>query len=90
MDFFTNLTSVYYTNTTVLFAAVGPLIPLNYNATLAAVAAAQALGMNVHLLDLRGALDCANCVGCAGHPGIAGYEAMYALARDAIATVMGW
>lgn len=88
--FMQNLTSLYYSKSTVIFAAVGPVTGDYYNSTAAAVQQAVSLGINAHLLDLRGAISCPGCVGCAGHPSAAGMTSMASAVQSTIASVMGW
>jgi lysophospholipase L1-like esterase len=87
VDFIANITTSYYGNAALpVFAAVGPMSDLYMNATLAAIATANAAGHNVHLLNLLVTpLD-----GCDGHPGRVGHYNMFAAGQPQIAAVMGW
>jgi hypothetical protein len=90
LQFVVNLTTVIYYPTLPIFAVVGPMVT-TYNSSLsAAVQQAQALGINVTMISLAGALDCYQCVGCSGHPGRAGMQAMFELSQPTISRVMGW
>lgn len=96
VSFMINITALYSASpgpvNTTFFLAIGPMSPvLPFEPIVAAVDAAQALGMRASLLDLRGnasmpvALD-----GCGGHPGPFGHWRMAGLAVAQIKAVMGW
>ena len=56
------------------------------NATMAAVAAGKAKGLQVHYIDQMGPPR----DGCAGHPGIGGHAGMASMALEPLVTTMGW
>lgn len=91
VEFVYNVSKVYYSSNPVVFLGVGPMIDdkVFLESVGKIVDRATMGGVRAFYLDMLGPvrppLD-----GCQGHPGIAGHEQMFQLAKPVIATAMGW